>query len=259
VWLVSIFFRLLFCPLVPTYLGQMPTLEHAKANKRFEDIERICNESGIDAELYTEVLHGIARNVKMGPFLATSGVMLPYYLNAATNFFDPLIAPKLTLVFSRILGNWLPPSPEKYLVCGMEMAGGILAGQLAAAGLQKLNDICDFVYIRKAQKSTGTCQHLEGPNVYTRRTAESPPVKGVWVDDANSTGSSLKEGVYMLKTLYNIHITHALYLVDRYQDRADLPVEKQHYMDPVFDDIEVRAIYDLGQVDDFISQPSPLT
>jgi len=30
-------------------------------------------------------------------------------------------------------------------------------------------------------------------------------------------------------------------------------------MDPVFDDIEVRAIYDLGQVDDFISQPSPLT
>lgn len=230
----------------------MPSAEHAKSNKRFQNIDEVCAKSGISKGLYDEVLRGIAKNVKMGPFTATSGVVLPYYLNAATNFFDPEIAPKLTQVFSLILGNWLPPSKEKYLVCGMEMAGGIIAGQLAAANIPKLNERCDFVYIRKAQKTSGTCQQLEGPNIYTKRTPESPLVKGVWVDDANSTGSSLKEGIKMLKAQYNIQITHALYLVDRYQDRADLPNEKQHYTDPVFDGIEVKAIYDLAQVDGII-------
>eukprot|EP00667_Euglena_gracilis_P020410 EG_transcript_22106 len=191
----------------------------------------------------------------MGPFTATSGVILPYYLNVATNFFDPEIAPKVVLVFSLILGHWLPPTEEKFLVCGMEMAGGILAGQLAAANIAKLNERCDFIYIRKEQKSTGTRQKLEGPNVYTRRTANSPPINGVWVDDANSTGSSLKEGAMMLKEMYNINITHALYLVDRFQDRADLPIEKQHMTHEIFDNIEVKAIYDLEQVDDFIAKP----
>lgn len=233
----------------------MPSQEWAKANKRFPNIEEVCNKSGISSALYGEVLEGIAHNVKMGPFTATSGVILPYYLNSATNFFDPIIAPKLTLVFSLILGNWLPHTSEKYLVCGPEMAGGILAGQLAAANLEKLNAICDFIYIRKAQKSTGTCQQLEGPNPYTRRTPSSPPIKGVWVDDANSTGSSLKEGVIMLKEQYNIEVTHALYLVDRYQDRQGLPDDRQHLMDPMFDKIDVKAIYDLAQVDSLITKP----
>ena len=32
--------------------------------------------------------------------------------------------------------------------------------------------------------------------------------KAVWVDDANSTGSSLKAGIEMLKSQYNIEVTH---------------------------------------------------
>jgi hypothetical protein len=51
---------------------------------------------------------------------------------------------------------------------------------------------------------------------------------GVWVDDANSTGSSLKAGIEMLKSQYNIEVTHALYLVDRFRDREKLVDEKQH-------------------------------
>ena len=35
--------------------------------------------------------------------------------------------------------------------------------------------------------------------------------KAVWVDDANSTGSSLKAGIEMLKSQYNIEVTHLKY------------------------------------------------
>ena len=37
-------------------------------------------------------------------------------------------------------------------------------------------------------------------------------------------GSSLKAGIEMLKAQYNIEVTHALYLVVRFQDRQNLPV-----------------------------------
>ena len=77
-------------------------------------------------------------------------------------------------------------------------------------------------------------------------------VKGVWVDDANSTGSSLKAGIEMLKQQYNIEVTHALFLVDRFQDRQNLPDEKQHLASPVFDNVEIKALYDLQQVDQLI-------
>jgi orotate phosphoribosyltransferase len=77
-------------------------------------------------------------------------------------------------------------------------------------------------------------------------------VKGVWVDDANSTGGSLKAGIEMLWVQYRIKVTHALYLVDRHYDRQNLPDEKQHLASPVFDEVEIKALYDLQQVDQLI-------
>ena len=124
---------------------------------------------------HTQVLQGLASNVKNGPFTATSGAVLPYYLNASTNFLDKNIAPKIVTLFAKFMAAWLPrlSRNEKYIVCGMEMAGGIIAGQLASANIEGLNQIGDFVYIRKEKKTSGTCQQLEGPNFITTRTPDS--------------------------------------------------------------------------------------
>jgi len=44
---------------------------------------------------YDAVLAALIRNAKIGPFTATSGVVLPFYLNAGTNFLDKTIAPAI--------------------------------------------------------------------------------------------------------------------------------------------------------------------
>ena len=129
-------------------------------------------------QTHAKVLQGLASNVKMGPFTATSGVVLPYYLNASTNFLDKNIAPNIVTLFAKFMAAWLPEllGDDKYIVCGMEMAGGIIAGQLASANNKDLNKLGDFVYIRKEKKTSGTCQQLEGPNFITKRTSDSQVV-----------------------------------------------------------------------------------
>jgi orotate phosphoribosyltransferase len=175
---------------------------------------------------YGVVLRGIASNVKYGPFKATSGVTLEYYLNLATNFLDTLLASKIATMYARELhANFrsleLPAGQEKLLCVGMEMAGGILSAQLACQSVDgRLSEWMDFIYMRKERKATGTAQQLEGPQRYTRRTRDSPRISAVWVDDALSTGSSLKQGASVLLADFNIEIVAALYLVDRSIDRA---------------------------------------
>ena len=107
----------------------------------------------------------------------------------------------------------------------------------------------DLVYIRKERKTSGTRQQLEGPNHITKRSPDSSVVKGVWLDNVNSTGSSLKAGVEMLKAQYNIKATHAFYRVDRYQDRQKLAGSRQHLASPLFDDVEIKSLYNLEQVE----------
>jgi orotate phosphoribosyltransferase len=128
----------------------------------------------------------------------------------------------------------------------------MLVCQLASANNNKLNDILDFVYVRKSRKSTGTAQQLEGPQKFTSRTSESPIIHAVWVDDALSTGSSMYEGVTMLKEDYNIHVVAALYLVDRTKDRKNLDESKQYLAKEAFDNIKIFSIYDLQEIDDII-------
>eukprot|EP01028_Stygiella_incarcerata_P003793 TRINITY_DN17913_c0_g1_i1.p1 TRINITY_DN17913_c0_g1~~TRINITY_DN17913_c0_g1_i1.p1 ORF type:complete len:177 (-),score=34.82 TRINITY_DN17913_c0_g1_i1:118-591(-) len=118
------------------------------------------------AGVYEEVLHGIARNVKMGPFKATSGLTLPYYLNSSTNFMDKTLAPKIIQLFEHEINeSFAPTYRDKKVVCiGMEAAGGMLVSQLCASSALTggLADWADFLYMRKGKKKTGTAQQLEG-------------------------------------------------------------------------------------------------
>ena len=61
--------------------------------------------------------------------------MLPYYLNAPTNLLDKDIATKIVTLFTELRTVRLPKleNGDKYIGCGMEMAGGIIAAQLDAA------------------------------------------------------------------------------------------------------------------------------
>ena len=248
-------YAVLCFPSTHTLLQYSRRIARAKSNLRFANIEHLYQKWSICPYVYDRVLHGLARNVKRGPFTATSGIVVPYYLNASTNFLDTNIASDIITLFAKVLAGWLPKlqGDTKYLVCGMEMAGGILAAQLASANIEDLNQLGDFVYIRKERKTSGTCQQLEGPNFITARTSDSPVVTGVWVDDANSTGSSLQAGIKMLKAQYNIDINHALYLVDRFQDRQSLPDQKQYLASALFDGVEIKALYDLEQVDRLVN------
>lgn len=182
------------------------------------------------------------------------------YLNASTNFMDKNIAPQIVRIVTHYLNNAIKPhmlacsGGESIVCCGMEVAGGMLVSQMAAASDSSLNDWMDFVYVRKDRKSTGTQQQLEGPQKFTSRTPNSPILYGVWLDDSLSTGMSMCDGIDMLREQYNIHIVAALYLVDRSKDRQDLPPEKQELMRLDFDTFVLRAVYDLQEVDQRINR-----
>lgn len=214
-------------------------------------------------EDFEEVLAACARNVKMGPFVATSGLVLEYYLNAATNLLDKTVATACTrMVLDVIRARFRPSAPDAtLLVAGIEVAGGIMVGQcatLAAVTHPDMLSWCDFVYCRKSRKSTGTVQQLEGPNHITSRTPESPPWDAVWLDDANSSGSSLRDGVQLMKKDYNINVIGAVYLVDRSRDRTKLPIEKLGMADPSVRPVQALALYDLEEVDVRIARKRPL-
>jgi len=145
-------------------------------------------------EDYDQVLNACANNVKMGPWKATSGLILKYYLNAATNLMDRSVATQCTrMVLDLIKHKFKPSDPnEPLLVVGLEMAGGVMVGQCTA--LCQLThpgmlEWCDFVYCRKDRKTTGTKQQLEGPNRIILRDKEEnrvKPMKAVLLDDAQS-------------------------------------------------------------------------
>jgi hypothetical protein len=123
--------------------------------------------------------------------------------------------------------------------------------QLAAVNsddFPALKDIGDPLYIH----ASGGCQQLKGPTRVTKRTkkrfSKSEPIKAVWVDGIYRTGSSLKAGIEMLKTKYNIEVTHALYLVDCSQDAQIRSLEDQCLADPVYDNVDIKALYDFKQV-----------
>eukprot|EP00931_Biecheleriopsis_adriatica_P058837 TRINITY_DN35104_c4_g1_i1.p1 TRINITY_DN35104_c4_g1~~TRINITY_DN35104_c4_g1_i1.p1 ORF type:complete len:248 (-),score=43.22 TRINITY_DN35104_c4_g1_i1:47-790(-) len=214
-------------------------------------------------EDYEEVLAACARNVKMGPFTATSGITLEYYLNAATNLLDKGVALKCTRLTLDLIKQRFQTSPgasEKLLVVGAEMAGGVMVGQCAAVAPLTHPDMlewCDFVYCRKKRKESGTMQQLEGPNHITGRSPESPPCRGVLLDDANSTGGSLLEFARLLKKDYNIDLAGAVYLVDRAKDRAELPAQKLGMANPALQDTKVLALFGLEAVDALVPKKKP--
>eukprot|EP00762_Andalucia_godoyi_P005864 ANDGO_07008.mRNA.1 Orotate phosphoribosyltransferase len=198
--------------------------------------------------LYDAVLNHIASNVKLGPFLATSGVVLPYYLNLQTNFLDKKVASRIVkMLETEILEKF--SSLGHVCLFGMEVAGGVLVSQLAASVSSPLHSWCDFCYVRKSRKSTGTQQQLEGPKELTERTSFSPAIKGIWLDDTLSTGSSLLEGVRLLKRDYNVEVVGAVYLVDRDRDRASLPLERQWLLHKEVEHVVIAAVYSLEQID----------
>ena len=201
---------------------------------------------------YDDVLDALVRNTKVGPFLSTSGVELPCYLNASTNFIDKHIAPTITrmlldVLSSRFQGAHTEDKP--LLVVGMETAGGIMVAQLAAtAALHTPHFVPNFIYCRKSKKKTGTCQQLEGPQFLTNRSSGSPRLKCVYLDDVNSTGSSLRDAIKFLKEEYNIVVQHALYLVDRSCDRSDMELKKIGLMDGVVDDVNIFSLFDYDMI-----------
>merc|ERR1712166_967704 len=119
-----------------------------------------------DQSDYDKVLMACAKNAKMGPFTATSGLVLDYYLNVSTNMMDPVAAPSITrMILDVMQARFRPADGSKVFLVGMEMAGGIMVGQCAAMAPlthPSIIEWCEFVYCRKDRKTSGTCQQLEG-------------------------------------------------------------------------------------------------
>ena len=232
-------------------------LEQSKKSFAFKK-----EDAKVDEKLYQDVLTGISKNVKVGPFYATSGIVLAYYLNASTNFLDKTIAPKIAKIYEHYLEHCVKPAlpaealaDGKNVVCiGMETAGGMLVSQLCSMDSPVLNKWMDFIYMRKEKKVTGTCQQLEGPQIFTKRTKDSPKLYAIWIDDALSTGSSLADGMEILRRDYNIEVCACLYLVDRSKDRKNLSIEKNILAQEKFGKMLIRAIYDLDEVDSRINE-----
>merc|ERR1712083_839526 len=105
------------------------------------------------------------------------GLELPYLLNAATSLLDKSVAMQLTRMTLDVLTAKFKSrmkDDEKLVVVGGEMGGGVMAAQCCAVAPlthKDLGDWCDFGYMRKDRKKSGTKQQLEAPPHLTDRDA----------------------------------------------------------------------------------------
>ena len=206
-------------------------------------------------EDYECVLDALARNIKMGPFTATSGLVLEYLLNAATSLLDHTVAHVVTRMTLDVLQTRFCPGrgESTVLVVGGEVGGGVMVGQCAAAASLSHPDVAagfDFAYMRKKKKSSGTLQQLEAPPHITSRTPTSTEMQAVWLDEANSTGSEMLKNIQLLKKDYNITVVGTIFLVDRSRDRANLKLKMLRMANPALKDVTMLALYDLEEIDD---------
>jgi orotate phosphoribosyltransferase len=237
-------------------------LTFAKQSFRFPSVEEaLGGDAGLIAER-AQLVQDIARNAKKREVAATSGVVLPYVLGMSTTFMDPAVAPRIARVafaaLERVRAAIGASPEERLLLIGMEVAGGIFVSQLAALGGAALAARYDCIYMRKQKKASGAGQQLEGAARITDRTGSTPgaPLRAIWVDDANSTGSSLTAGIEILRADYNIQVAAALYVVDRPADRQSLEPARQFYARPHFVEgrTKVFAMIDLPEIDTAIMQ-----
>lgn len=248
-------------------LGTVPedvapsAIAFAQQSFRHPDMDKLVAEDPDFAAACQLTLKGVASNIlrKEGGFVATSGLALPYLLSLSTNFMDMRVAPQIVKVMTRMLlhvYNQLGGAEGgPIVVVGMEAAGGMLVAQLAAANHAELNSKFNFVYMRKTKKESGSAQQLEAIAAYTSRTGESMPrLRAIWVDDCNSTGSSLCDGIRTLLTGYNIDVVAALYLIDRSIDRKGLETSRQRLSDPRFvsGETKIFALFDITELDSLI-------
>jgi len=233
----------------------------AKRSFKFADVNAaLKHDTGLLSER-AQLIQDIARNAKKRQTIATSGVVMPYVLSMSTNFMDPLVARRICTLGLAALEAVREQagirSDEQVLLVGMEVAGGIFISQLAAVGGPALAARYQCVYMRKAKKASGAGQQLEGAAAITERTSELPPIRAIWVDDVNATGSSLTAGVETLRKDYNIHVVAAFYVVDRPADRQALDLTKtMYYAQPQFyrGITKVFALIDLAEIDAAIAE-----
>ena len=207
------------------------------------------------SEDYEWVLRRIAERVTTGPFITTAGLTLPYLLNLSSTLLCPHVAPRVSHLLLEALPRICAASEikpnETFYIVGMETVGGILVSQLAAT--LHLNALINsspylqnakLLYMRKQAKKTGTQRLLEG-------SMDSAPgeQKAIWLDDVNSTGSSLVEGVKALQK-ENIQLKGALYVVDRGSDRRNVEENKKKCLEAQLSKLPIMALYDLRQIDD---------
>lgn len=247
----------------PTEVQQQQPSESAiafmKQSFRFQNLNEVLGTPEL-IQARQDLLADFARNAKRSGATATSGVKLPYVLGLSASFMDPTCSRKIIAVVERglkyIREKVLVPAPtadERILIVGMEVAGGIMVSQLAACSGLELAKSFDFVYMRKEKKKSGAGQQLEGIHAITDRTAENSPkpLRAIWIDDANSTGSSLTAGIDILAQDYNIKVEAALYVCDRSADRANLAPERMYFARPQYVEgkVKILALSDLSEVD----------
>jgi orotate phosphoribosyltransferase len=228
-----------------------------KQSFAFRDISAVLGGDEALLALRKELLAAFARNAKKSTATATSGIALPYVLGLCTSFMDPLCSAKIMTLLARAIMYLRdtvvrPAAPtERIAIVGMETAGGMVVTQLVATFGAQLAPHFDFVFMRKEKKKSGTGQQLEAVPSITERTAQSAPLRAIWVDDANSTGSSLAGGIDTLRADYNIVVEAALYVCDRSADRANLAPERMFFARPQFVSgaVKVFALCDLTEVD----------
>lgn len=218
--------------------------------------ERAVTQVMTDPSDYATILDGIVSNVKWGPFKGTSGQTVEYYLNASSNMLDQTIAGKIGKQAIDMIEVYFKPSYSdgdgdggKVVLIGPEMAGGALVSQIAALAGDRL-EWCDFAYMRKNRKTSGTKQQLEAPARITSRTPDSPPLRAIIIDDCCATGGSLSEAACTLKADYNFDVIGAFYLVDRSNDRRKPSASEREdkFLRPEMAPIRIVAPYDLVQV-----------
>ena len=238
-----------------------------------------------DPAAYERILTALARNARMGPFVATSGLSLPYLLAAMTSLLDADAAPAISRALAEAMLRGLLPrlgwplsaraSPANapvppFLCIGMETAGGVLAAQLAAvvsSAVPELLPLVSFGYLRKKRKGSGTQQQLEGPAALAleaSRAASASAGAGagagagtgtgkarvIFVDDVMSTGGSLVEGARLLREQYGLDVAGALFIIDRSKDRAGARSAAAATTAQELQGIELMALFDVATVEE---------
>jgi len=161
-----------------------------------------------------------------GKFILSSGKESDFYIDLR----KVTLQPQGALCTAKII-LYMVKDVDYDAIGGPTLGADPMIGAIGVVSLQDGNPRPTFI-IRKAAKSHGKQQQLEGPEI-------KEGAKVVIIDDVATTGKAFLHSIDVLKGM-NIEVARAICIVDRNEGAKEAVAEKGVQLESIFDISEIH-------------------